>query len=79
MLRSITLVDIGIVVLGLYFIRRLLSPRPPAPPPPGPKGLPVIGNVLDLPMDKEWLVFRKWGQTWGKEICSSHLDAYCLY
>jgi hypothetical protein len=68
----ITLVDIAVIALGLYVVKCLLSPKPPASLPPGPKGLPILGNVLDLPTEKGWLVFRKWGQTWGKRIRSSH-------
>lgn len=37
--------------------------------PPGPKGLPFIGNVLDMPSEKEWQTFARWGETWG-DICS---------
>lgn len=36
------------------------------PLPPGPKGLPLVGNVLDMPKEQEWLTFAKWGEKWGK-------------
>lgn len=37
--------------------------------PPGPKGLPLVGNVLDIPTEKEWLTFARWGESWGMFIC----------
>lgn len=40
------------------------------PLPPGPKGLPVIGNILDMPMSgEEWLTVSDWGKKYG---VSSH-------
>ncbi len=33
--------------------------------PPGPRGLPFIGNVFDMPTDKPWSVFGRWGETYG--------------
>ncbi|KAG7085838.1 hypothetical protein E1B28_003375 [Marasmius oreades] len=37
--------------------------------PPGPKGLPLIGNVLDMPNGQEWKTFAEWGRQYGG-ICS---------
>ncbi|KAF8815533.1 hypothetical protein BYT27DRAFT_7045609, partial [Phlegmacium glaucopus] len=34
--------------------------------PPGPKGYPLIGNLLDMPIDKPWLVYEEWCKTYGK-------------
>ena len=36
------------------------------PYPPGPKGYPVIGNLLDAPTDKPWLTYDEWGKTYGE-------------
>ncbi|KAF8999672.1 cytochrome P450 [Cyathus striatus] len=36
-----------------------------APLPPGPKGLPFVGNIADLPKSKPWVTFSKWGDTYG--------------
>ncbi|KAK0204608.1 cytochrome P450, partial [Desarmillaria ectypa] len=42
-----------------------------APFPPGPKGLPFIGNLLDIPSEKEWLTFAKWGEKYGDIVSVS--------
>ena len=36
-----------------------------APLPPGPKKLPLIGNLLDMPTDHEWLKFAEWASRYG--------------
>ncbi|KAF8900275.1 cytochrome P450 [Gymnopilus junonius] len=33
--------------------------------PPGPRPLPIIGNVFDIPRQKEWETFSKWAQEYG--------------
>lgn len=35
------------------------------PLPPGPKGYPIIGNLLDLPPDKPWVTFHEWSKIYG--------------
>ena len=39
------------------------------PLPPGPKGLPVIGNVLDMQYPEMWEAARKWGEKYGAAHC----------
>ncbi|KIK55877.1 hypothetical protein GYMLUDRAFT_174981 [Collybiopsis luxurians FD-317 M1] len=33
--------------------------------PPGPRALPIIGNILDLPRSQPWITFKKWSDTYG--------------
>ncbi|CAA7261124.1 unnamed protein product [Cyclocybe aegerita] len=52
------------LVLGLvYYIYtkvRNNGPYSHLPLPPGPKRLPLIGNILDLPRKFEWETYHKW-------------------
>ncbi|KAJ7078024.1 cytochrome P450 [Mycena belliarum] len=45
----------------------LRTKKPPLPP--GPRGLPLVGNILDAPTGDIWLEFAKLGDVWG-DICS---------
>ncbi|KIJ31580.1 hypothetical protein M422DRAFT_95417, partial [Sphaerobolus stellatus SS14] len=40
--------------------------------PPGPKPKPIIGNLLDLPKDHEWLTHAKWAKQYGMLAFSQH-------
>lgn len=35
------------------------------PLPPGPKKLPFIGNLLDMPKGFEWITYHKWCKEFG--------------
>jgi hypothetical protein len=35
------------------------------PFPPGPKGLPVLGNMLQLPQSEQWKVYQEWTKQYG--------------
>jgi hypothetical protein len=38
------------------------------PLPPGPKPLPLIGNLLDIPKEKDWETYRAWNERYGDVV-----------
>lgn len=47
---------------------RRRSPSLTLPYPPGPKQLPILGNILDMPPSDEWEAGRRWGEEYGKPL-----------
>lgn len=70
-LSFLNTVDIFFAFLVVLFLRSLVRRwRQPASLPPGPKGLPLVGNILDMPSETEWLTFARWGEQWGRSVYS---------
>lgn len=53
----------SIAILLLQWLKKLS--RPGLPLPPGPKGYPIIGNMLDIPKDLPWKTFKEWTKVYG--------------
>lgn len=60
----LTLLCIGLASVGFYLIFPKKNPQYP----PGPRGLPLVGNIQDIPFDKPWLTFAEWGKKYGKSL-----------
>jgi hypothetical protein len=41
--------------------------------PPGPKPLPLIGNLLNMPTQQSWLTFTKWKEQYGTDNLFSQM------
>lgn len=54
---------LGIIVVAL----RQWSKRSSLPLPPGPKGWPLIGNMLNMPNGDFAQTYKEWGQTYGAQ------------
>ncbi|KAI0794560.1 hypothetical protein C8Q74DRAFT_1365995 [Fomes fomentarius] len=62
-----------VAFVSMYLVYRSLhAPWPSAPLPPGPKPLPLIGNLLVLPVSRPWATFSKWGDIYGRIV---HVNA----
>ena len=59
-------------VILLHFVRTWVKRRRanPAglPYPPGPTPRPIIGNLLDMPLEYYWLTYAEWAKTYGDII-----------
>jgi hypothetical protein len=46
------------------------------PYPPGPKRLPIIGNLLDMPSREEWITYREWSDEYGTVQCTLIVETH---
>lgn len=67
---DIVLLDLLVVVLAFLAFSTLYSrgKQKKLPFPPGPKRLPVIGNLLDMPAGAEWITYKRWGNLYGAQV-----------
>lgn len=59
---GVTLIAI-VLAAALYWKYNSRSARLKLPP--GPPQWPIIGNLLDIPKEKEWITYREWGRKYG--------------
>ncbi|KAF9484052.1 cytochrome P450 [Pholiota conissans] len=74
---GITSLDIALLFLSGVLVKKALSRPSAAPLPPGPRGWPLLGNLLDMPTSREWLTFADWGRKWG-DIVSISMFGHCM-
>jgi hypothetical protein len=57
---------IGTILASIYVFRSG-NRRKQLPLPPGLLGIPIIGNALQIPKDRQWLAWDIWRRKYGKE------------
>ena len=62
---SLTSALVLVSSLATYFAVRDYQRRRGIPYPPGPRRLPLIGNLLDIPKEFPWLSFTRLSETHG--------------
>ena len=67
MATSTTWLGVSLAGIAVYCVRIFLK-RNPAPLPPGPKPLPVLGNLFDLPSEKPWVTYAEWSKSFGMVV-----------
>lgn len=56
-----TLAVLAVAAIFLPMLRRKRKKYPP-----GPAGLPIIGNMFDMPSQFQWITFANWSKDYGK-------------
>ncbi|KAI0295091.1 cytochrome P450 [Multifurca ochricompacta] len=47
--------------------------------PPGPSGLPLLGNLLDIPQHNPWVTYAEWGKRYGDVTSVSVLGRLIVF
>ncbi|KAI3616408.1 cytochrome p450 [Moniliophthora roreri] len=85
-MQTLTNLEIFVILVGVVIMYRVLSVRRARalsnpnglPTPPGPKPLPIIGNVFDIPREKESESYWKFAQDYGDLVFLSVLGKTIL-
>ncbi len=54
-----------VAVLTVAFLIRRRHQASALPLPPGPRGWPLIDNLLDFPFESAWIPFAEWRKVFG--------------
>lgn len=64
--HNLPLVSLALLALGAIVVLRARRKRTASIYPPGPKPLPLVGNLFDVPWRNPWLHFTEWRKTYGR-------------
>jgi len=53
-------IGLGLALAGLIYVKNKKWASYPYPP--GPRKLPLLGNLMDLPRERMWVEFARWGK-----------------
>lgn len=67
-INLVAAVSAGLLTVYFYLKRQRQSPYASLPLPPGPKPLPIIGNLLQLPTQHEAQAYEQWGRDYGTAL-----------
>ena len=56
---------LAVALITTVVFHEAMRPRRLPPTPGHKRPLPFIGNKLDIPKQKSWIVFRKWNEVYG--------------
>lgn len=62
---SLFITSMAVFLLTFALYRRYTVYRRQLRLPPGPKGIPIFGNIYNMPKSFEWLAYDKWSRQYG--------------
>ncbi|KZT32865.1 cytochrome P450 [Sistotremastrum suecicum HHB10207 ss-3] len=63
-----TLATALLVWVICQYIYKFCSNHSRLPYPPGPNGLPILGNALQIKIEKPWILYKDWASVYGDVI-----------
>ncbi|KAF7977292.1 hypothetical protein HWV62_4259 [Athelia sp. TMB] len=63
---------LGCLVIATFYLVKARTKSQKYPP--GPRGWPLIGNLLDMPKGDEWVKYREWAQEYNSDIV--HVEVF---
>ena len=60
---AVGICTVAVVLVGWLYTKRT---RNKLPYPPGPPGLPVLGNLFDIPENPAWYKYLSWTEEYSK-------------
>jgi hypothetical protein len=64
----VQVINIVLGVVTLWLVKKVTEKKPLGRQIPGPKGWPIIGNLLDVPNEVEYKVFSQWRKKYGERV-----------
>ncbi|KAH9056252.1 cytochrome P450 [Lactarius vividus] len=62
---TVQAINVALAVVALWLLKKVTEKKPLGRQIPGPKGWPIIGNLLDVPTELEYQVFSRWQKKYG--------------
>ncbi|EIN09540.1 cytochrome P450 [Punctularia strigosozonata HHB-11173 SS5] len=77
-MESLPIGAVGVLLVSILLFLALRRSKQRPPLPPGPKGLPLIGNLLDMPTHYPWKTYVEWGRRYCSDVVHIQLLGFHL-
>lgn len=67
-----------IIGFGFLYVRPFSSKSPYLRVLPGPPGLPLVGNLFQIPKKRPWLQMTEWAKLYGQQHHQAHLEGLSM-